>query len=392
MEMYAAGRKKGSFEAGIEQGLRLVLTSPKFLFRTETAPAQGTARISDLELASRLSFFLWSTVPDDELVSLAASGKLNQPTVLDQQIKRMLRDARSRALVDNFASQWLMLRNLKSHQPTPGDFPNWDNELRQAFRTETELFFQTVIKEDRSVIDLINADYTFVNERLARHYGIAGVYGSQYRRVKLTDANRRGLLGQGSVLTITSQPDRTSVVLRGKWILENILGTPPPPPPPNVNTNLPTDLAEPKSLRALMEQHRASPTCASCHRVMDPLGFALENFDGVGEWRVREKGGAIDASGQLADGSKVDGPVSLRQALLKKPDMFVRVLTEKLMTYALGRGVEYYDEPTIRSIARDAAKQTFRFSSVVLGIVRSPAFQMKAAVTATPNLTAMASH
>jgi mono/diheme cytochrome c family protein len=391
MEMYSAGRKKGSFDAGIEQGLRLVLASPKFLFRTEVTPASGSARVTDLELASRLSFFLWSTVPDDELVNTAASGKLNQPAVLDQQIKRMLRDSRSRALVDNFASQWLMLRNLRSHQPTPGDFPNWDNELRQAFRTETELFFQSIVKEDRSVINLIDADYTYVNERLARHYGITGVYGSQYRRVTVTDENRRGLLGQGSILTVTSQPDRTSVVLRGKWILENILGTPPPPPPPNVNTNLPTDLAEPKSLRALMEQHRASPTCASCHRVMDPLGFALENFDGLGEWRVKEKGGAIDASGQLADGSKVDGPVSLRKALLKKPDMFARVITEKLMTYALGRGVEYYDEPTIRGIAREAAKQNYRFSSVVLGIVRSPAFQMKSAA-ATPTQTAMASH
>ena len=379
MDMYAAGRKKGSFNAGIEQGLRLILASPKFLFRTETMPATGTARVSDLELATRLSFFLWSTIPDDELVSVAASGKLNQPFVLDQQIKRMLRDSRSRALVDNFASQWLMLRNLRSHQPTPGDFPNWDNELRQSFRTETELFFQSIIKEDRSVIDLIDADYTFVNERLARHYGIPGVYGSQYRRVRLTDENRRGLLGQGSILTVTSQPDRTSVVLRGKWILENILGTPPPPPPPNVNTNLPTDLAEPKSLRALMEQHRASPTCASCHRVMDPLGFALENFDGVGEWRGKEKGGVIDASGQLADGSKVDGPVSLRKALLKKPEMFARVVTEKLMTYGLGRGVDYFDEPTIRRIAREASKQNYRFSSLVLGIVRSPAFQMKAA-------------
>jgi len=241
------------------------------------------------------------------------------------------------------------------------------------------------------VIDLIDADFTFVNERLARHYGIPGVYGSQYRRVKLTDDNRRGLLGQGSILTVTSQPDRTSVVLRGKWILENILGTPPPPPPPNVNTNLPTDLAEPKSLRALMEQHRASPTCASCHRVMDPLGFALENFDGVGEWRLKEKGGVIDASGQLADGSRVDGPVSLRKALLKKPEMFARVMTEKLMTYALGRGVEYFDEPTIRSIARDGSKQNYRFSSLVLGIVRSPAFQMKAAGPAATQ-TAMAAH
>jgi mono/diheme cytochrome c family protein len=393
MDIYAAGRKKGSFDAGIEQGLRLVLASPKFLFRTESAPGAAAvgrdprsgpvARVTDLELASRLSFFLWSTIPDDELVNVAADGRLNQPAVLEQQIKRMLRDSRSRALVDNFASQWLMLRNLRSHQPTPGDFPNWDNELRQSFRTETELFFQSIIKEDRSVIDLINADYTFVNERLARHYGIPAVYGSQYRRVKLIDDNRRGLLGQGSILTVTSQPDRTSVVLRGKWILENILGTPPPPPPPNVNTNLPTDLAEPKSLRALMEQHRASPTCAGCHRVMDPLGFALENFDGVGEWRSKEKGGAIDASGQLADGSTVNGPVSLRKALLKKPDMFARVITEKLMTYALGRGVEYFDEPTIRSIARDASKQNYRFSSIVLGIVRSPAFQMKAAAAAT---------
>ena len=401
MDIYAAGRKTGSFDAGIEQGLRLVLASPKFLFRTETAPATPAvgrdpqsgpvARVTDLELASRLSFFLWSTIPDDELVNVAASGRLNQPLILDQQIKRMLRDSRSRALVDNFASQWLLLRNLKSHQPTPGDFPNWDNELRQSFRTETELFFQSVIREDRSVIDLVDADYTFVNERLARHYGSPGVYGSQYRRVTLTDDNRRGLLGQGSILTVTSQPDRTSVVLRGKWILENILGTPPPPPPPNVNTNLPTDLAEPKSLRALMEQHRASPTCASCHRVMDPLGFALENFDGIGEWRGKEKSGVIDASGQLADGSKVDGPVSLRQALLKKPEMFARVITEKLMTYALGRGMEYFDEPTIRGIARDASKQNYRFSSIVLGIVRSPAFQMKAGAPAA-NLTAMAAH
>jgi hypothetical protein len=390
MEIYAAGRKR-SFDEGIEQGLRLVLASPKFIFRTETTPSTGATRVSELELASRLSFFLWSTVPDDELLSLAVAGKLNQPAVLAQQVKRMLRDPKGRALVDNFASQWLMLRNLKSHQPTPGDFPNWDNELRQSFRKETELFFASIIKEDRSVIDLIDADYTFVNERLARHYGIPGVYGSQYRRVKLTDENCRGLLGQGSILTVTSQPDRTSVVLRGKWILENILGTPPPPPPPNVNTSLPTDVAEPKSLRALMEQHRASPTCAGCHRVMDPLGFALENFDGVGEWRVKEKGGAIDASGQLADGSRVDGPVSLRQALLKKPDMFTRVVTEKLMTYALGRGVEYYDQPTVRAIARDAAKQNYRFSSVVLGIVRSPAFQMKTGAPAA-NLTAMAAH
>jgi hypothetical protein len=391
MEMYAAGRKKGTFDSGIEQALRLVLASPKFLFRTEASPATSSARVTDLELASRLSFFLWSSIPDDELLTVAAAGKLNQPAVLEQQIRRMLRDSRSRALVDNFASQWLMLRNLKSHQPTPGDFPNWDNELRQSFRTETELFFQSIMKEDRSVLDLIDADYSFVNERLAQHYGIPNVYGSQYRRVKLTDENRRGLLGQGSILTVTSQPDRTSVVLRGKWILENIMGTPPPPPPPNVNTNLPQDVAEPKSLKQLMEQHRASPTCASCHRVMDPLGFALENFDGVGEWRTKDRSGPIDATGQLADGSRVDGPVSLRKALLKKPDMFARVLTEKLMTYALGRGIEYYDEPTIRGIARGAAKQGYRFSSIVAGIAKSPAFQMKTATT-TANVTAMAAH
>ena len=392
MDMYTAGRKKGTFDAGIEQGLRLVLASPKFLFRTETSPASGSVKVSDLELASRLSFFLWSSVPDDELLTVAAAGKLNQPAVVDQQVKRMLRDPKGRALIDNFASQWLMLRNLRSHQPTPGDFPNWDNELRQGFRTETELFFQSIMKEDRSILDLINGDYTFVNERLARHYGIPNVYGSQYRRVRLTDENRRGLLGQGSILTVTSQPDRTSVVLRGKWILENILGTPPPPPPPNVNTNLPQDAAEPKSLKQLMEQHRASPTCASCHRVMDPLGFALENFDGVGEWRAKDRSGAIDATGQLADGSRVDGPVSLRNALLKKPDMFARVLTDKLMTYALGRGVDYYDQPTIRSIAREAARQNYRFSSIVAGIVKSPAFQMKTAATGAANVTAMAAH
>ncbi len=392
MEMYTAGRRKGAFDEGIEQGLRLVLTSPKFLFRTEASPANGSTRVSDLELASRLSFFLWSSVPDDELLTAAAAGKLNQPAVLDQQVKRMLRDSKGQALVDNFASQWLMLRNLRSHQPTPGDFPNWDNELRQGFRTETELFFQSIMKEDRSILDLIDADYTFVNERLARHYGIPNVYGSQYRRVKLTDENRRGLLGQGSILTVTSQPDRTSVVLRGKWILENILGTPPPPPPPNVNTNLPQDSAEPKSLKQLMEQHRASPTCATCHRVMDPLGFALENFDGVGEWRGKDRSGRIDATGQLADGSLVDGPVSLRKALLKKPDLFARVLTDKLMTYALGRGVEYFDQPTIRSIARDASRQNYRFSSIVAGIVKSPAFQMKTAATGAANVTAMAAH
>ena len=380
LNLYAEGRKKGTFDTGIEQGLRLILASPKFLFRTETAPANGVARVTDLELASRLSFFLWSSIPDDTLLNLAAQGRLRQPAVLEQQVRRMLGDPKARALVDNFASQWLMLRNLKGIVPTPGDFPNFDNELRQAFRTETELFVESVMRDDRSVLDLLNADYTYVNERLARHYGIPNVYGSHFRRVTLKGDARRGLLGQGSVLTVTSYPNRTSPVLRGKFILENFLGTPPSPPPANVpdlTENAPGE--EPKSLRARMELHRRSPTCASCHRVMDPLGFALENFDGIGEWRVKEPGGQIDPQGQLADGSPVDGPVALRKALLKRPDMFVRTLSQKLMTYGLGRGVEYSDKPLVRAIARDAAQRNYRFSSIVLGIVKSAPFQMKKA-------------
>jgi hypothetical protein len=378
MSLYAEGRKKGTFESGVEQGLRLILASPKFLFRTETVPAQGVARVTDLELASRLSFFLWSSIPDDTLLTLAAQGRLNQPAVLDQQVRRMLGDPKSRALVENFASQWLMLRNLKGHIPTPGDFPDFDNELRQALRTETELFVGSIIREDRSVLDLLNADYTFINERLARHYGIENVYGSHYRRVTLKGEERRGLLGQGSILTVTSYPNRTSPVLRGKYILENILGTPPSPPPPDVpdlGENVPGE--EPKSLRERLELHRRNPTCASCHRVMDPLGFALENFDGIGQWRVKEVGGDIDPGGQLADGSPIDGPVALRKALLKRPEMFVRTLSQKLMTYGLGRGVEYADRPLVRAIAREAGHQNYRFSSIVLGIVKSAPFQMK---------------
>jgi hypothetical protein len=304
----------------------------------------------------------------------------------------MLKDPKSQALVDNFAGQWLMLRNLKSHFPNGPDFPNWDDNLRQAFRTETEMFFESIMREDRSLIDLLDANYTFVNERLAKHYGIPNVYGSQFRRVELPSEleYRRGLLGQGSILTISSYPNRTSVVLRGKWILENILGTPPPAPPPNVPALKENDEGnEPTSLRARMEAHRRSPQCASCHRVIDPLGFALENFDGVGEWRVKEPGGRIDASGQLADGAKVDGPVALRKALMKHPEQFARTFTEKLLTYGLGRGVEYYDMPLVRSIARDAAKQNYRFSAVVFGIVKSTPFMMKKAPGAdTPRLTA----
>jgi hypothetical protein len=316
-------------------------------------------------------------------------GRLRQPGVLEEEVERMLADERSRALVANFASQWLMLRNLKGHIPVPGDFPNFDNELRQAFRTETELFVGSIMREDRSVLDLLNADYTFVNERLARHYDIPNVYGSHFRRVPLRGEERRGLLGQGSILTVTSYPNRTSPVLRGKYILENILGTPPSAPPanvPDIEENKPGE--EPKSLRARLEMHRRNPTCASCHRVMDPLGFALENFDGIGEYRVKEVGGAINPGGQLADGTPIDGPVALRRALSKNPEMFVRTLSQKLMTYGLGRGLEWRDRPLVRAIARDAAAQNYRFSSVVLGIVKSAPFQMKKAQADAAAMTA----
>jgi mono/diheme cytochrome c family protein len=390
MAQYERGRAKGSFEAGVEQGLRLILANPRFLFRTETVPTGvARAKVTDLELASRLSFFLWSSIPDDELLALASKNQLNQPATLQRQVQRMLKDPKARALTDNFASQWLMLRNLKGHVPVPGDFPNFDNELRQSFRKETELFFESIVREDRSLVDLLSADYTFVNERLARHYDIPGVTGSHFRRVKLASEERRGILGQGSVLTVTSYPNRTSPVLRGKWILENIFGTPPPPPPPDVVAQLAeTQESANQSVRERLELHRRAPACAGCHSVMDPLGFALENFDGIGEWRVKEIGGAVDPGGQLADGSKVDGPVALRKAILKRPELFVRTVTEKLMTYGLGRGVEYADRPIVRMIASSAAPQNYRFSSVVLGIVTSTPFQMKKA----PAAALVASH
>jgi len=381
LTFYQSARNKKNFEAGIENALRLMLTNPKFLFRVETDPAGSPVGsmhpLNDLELASRLSFFLWSTIPDDQLITLASQGRLKEPAVLEQQVKRMLADDRSEALVKNFAGQWLMLRNLQSVLPDPNEFPNFDDNLRQAFRKETEMFFASIMREDRSVLDLLNADYTFVNERLAKHYGITGVYGSQFRRVKLASEERRGLLGQGSVLTVTSEANRTSPVKRGKFILEAILGTPPPAPPPNVPPLKENEGAQAQSVRARLEEHRKNPACASCHAVMDPLGFSLENFDGVGEWRTKEPGGVVDPSGQLADGTKVDGPVALRQAIMKHPEQFVRTLTEKMMTYGLGRGLEYYDMPTVRRIAMDASRTDYKFSSVVLGIVNSTPFKMR---------------
>ncbi|PWU08984.1 MAG: hypothetical protein C5B51_06805 [Terriglobia bacterium] len=372
----------GSFEAGIESALQYILASPEFLFRFEADPAAippgGVYRLTDLALASRLSFFLWSSIPDDELVNLAVQGKLQQSAVLEKQVRRMLTDRRSDALIANFAEQWLFLRNLKSAAPNLDTFPDFDDNLRQAMKQETELFFGSIMREDRSVTDLLNADYTFVNERLARHYGIPGVYGSQFRRVPVTDEARRGLLGQASILTITSYAARTSPVQRGKWILTNLLGTPPTPPPPNVpELKEGGDDGKPHSLRERMEAHRTDAVCAGCHKVMDPIGFALENFDGVGHWRNSDDGAAIDPAGTLFNGARVDGPASLRRMLVSRPDVFVGVMSEKLLTYALGRGVEYYDMPAVRRILHDAAAQDYRFSSLILGIVNSVPFQMK---------------
>jgi len=382
MSFYDSGRNNGNFERGVENALAFLLTAPKFLFRTESDPANvppgGIYRVGDIDLASRLSFFLWSSIPDEELLNLASQGKLKDPAILDQQVKRMLSDRRSDALVRNFAGQWLFLRNLQSSKPDGHEFPNFDDNLRQAFRRETELFFESILRENRSVTDLLTANYTFLNERLARHYGVPNVYGNRFRRVTITDQNRMGLLGQGSVLTVTSYPNRTSPVLRGKFILENILGTPPPPPPPNVPPLKENDDAsKPRSVRELMEEHRKNPACAGCHAVMDPLGFSLENFDGIGEWRSKDQSGPIDASGQLADGTKVEGPVTLRQALMKHPEQFAGTVTEKLMTYALGRGLEFYDMPVVRGIVRDAARSDYKFSSLITGIVKSAPFQMR---------------
>ncbi|RPI56881.1 MAG: DUF1592 domain-containing protein [Acidobacteria bacterium] len=398
LSLYEEGRAARDFELGIERAVEALLVSPEFLYRIERDPgaagsteqdpgAAGSTeqdpayyRISDLELASRLSFFLWSSIPDDALLELAASGKLRNPGVLDQQVRRMLADSRAEALVTNFVGQWLFLRNLPTVLPDPKRDLDFDEGLRQGFRRETELFTGSILKEDRSLLELLTASYTFVNERLARHYGIPHIRGAHFRRVERTDDRRRGILGHGSVLAVTSYPHRTSPVVRGKWILENLLGTPLPPPPPDVPALVekPNPADESLPMRARIAQHRANPACASCHATMDPLGLSLENFDMVGRWRsVDEALMAIDASGVLPDGTRFEGPAGLRAILLKDPDRFVRTFTEKMLTYALGRGLEHYDMPAVRKIAREAAKQHYRASSLITGIVTSRPFQMR---------------
>jgi hypothetical protein len=383
LAFYQRGRAEGDFDKGIEKALTAMLVSPDFLFRAEHDPkgsAPGTVyRIGDFELASRLSFFLWSSIPDDQLLNLAEQGKLKDASVLQQQVRRMLDDPKSQSLVDNFAGQWLYLRNLQLSRPDPDAFPEFDESLRQAFRTETSLFFQNVFREDHSVLELLDANYTFLNQRLAQHYGIPNVYGPQFRKVTLSDPNRGGLLGQGSVLTVTSYPNRTSVVQRGKWILENLLGTPPPPPPMVVPELVPHGKDGRKlTMREQMEQHRANPVCASCHARMDPLGFALENYDGVGRWRDKDSGNAIDASGKLPDGTTFVGPSGLKKILTTKDrGEFISTATEKLLLYALGRGLEYYDQPAVRAISSEAAKDDYRMSALITAIVKSMPFEMR---------------
>ncbi|HYL39180.1 MAG TPA: DUF1592 domain-containing protein [Bryobacteraceae bacterium] len=383
LTFYKNGREKGSFDDGIELALREILVDPDFLFRIEHdppgAPPGSAYHLTDVELASRLSFFLWSSIPDEQLLSLASSGKLRNPGVLAQQVQRMLRDQRSHALVSNFVGQWLYVRNMGSARPDPDAYPDFDENLREAFQRETELFFDSQVREDRSVLDLLTANYTYVNERLARHYGIPNIYGNAFQRVALTDPNRMGLLGQGSILTVTSYAHRTSPTIRGKWILQNLLGAPPPAPPPNV-PSLEENNETGKSLtvRERMEQHRKNPVCASCHARMDQLGFALENFDAIGRWRTTGEGNApVDASAALPDGTKFDGVAGLRSYLLADREQFAGALTDKLLTYALGRGVEYYDQPSLRKILRDAAPGDYRWSSLILGIVNSTPFQMR---------------
>jgi hypothetical protein len=394
MEFYRSGRAaatsaaplKGAsygFDAGIEFALRAILVDPDFLFFVERDPAgapRGSMyRVTDLQLASRLSLFLWSSIPDDELLALAEKNELSKPAVLSRQVERMLADPRAAALVGNFAGQWLHLRNMRSVAPDPEAFPEFDENLRDALRQETELFIEHQLRENRSVVELLTANYTFLNERLAKHYGIRGIWGPQFRRVELGESARRGLLGQGSILTVTSYANRTSPTLRGKWVLENLLAAPPPAPPPNVPSLDDGSASDGLSVRERMEQHRRNAVCASCHAQMDPFGLALENFDAVGKWRSRDGQAAIDASTSLPDGSTFEGPAGLRKLLAEQPDRFTSALTEKLLTYALGRGVEYHDRPAVRRIVRDAAPDGYTWSSLIVGIVRSTPFQMRRA-------------
>ncbi len=384
MSFYASGRRDSDFDDGIQFAIERMLVDPEFLFRIERDPtdvAAGTPYpLSDIELASRLSFFLWSSIPDDELLDVAIRGELSDPAILEHQTRRLLADERSSALIENFVSQWLRLRNLESQQRESAEYPDFDENLREAFRRETELFVESTIREDRSLLDLLSANYTFVNERLARHYGIGGVYGDRFRRVTLgADHPRGGLLGHGGLLMVTSHPNRTSPVLRGKWLLESMLGAPPPEPPPNV-PGLPDrgEGGEPASVRDRLERHRANPVCASCHAPMDPLGFALENFDAIGSWRVTSEAGLpIDASATMPSGAQFEGPAGLRSVLLSRGEDFAGAVTEKLLAYSVGRGLEYTDRPSVRQILREAGPEDYRWSSIVLGIVRSAPFQWR---------------
>jgi hypothetical protein len=396
MPFYEAGRSEGGrFDDGIEAALQRILADPEFIYRGEREPANVPAgqpyRLTDLELASRLSFFLWSSIPDDDLIDIAASGRLKDPAVLEQQVRRMLRDPKAQSLVSNFTGQWLSVRGVRTFEPVVNLFPDYDDNLRHAFQREIELFFASIVQEDRSILDLLTADYTFVNERLAKHYGIPNIYGPQFRRVTLGPEfdMRRGLLGKGALLAVTSNPARTSPVTRGKWFQQTFLGVAPPDPPPGVEVNLDkktdnTGNAKAPTMRQMLEAHRANPVCASCHNIFEPVGIALENFDATGAWRTLEEGAPIDASGTLPDGTKLDGVVSLRTAMVKYSDQFARVVAEKLLTYALGRGVEYGDMPMVRSIARHAAGSNYQFSSLVMGIVNSRMFQMNMGAGAEP--------
>jgi len=389
LAFYRDGRTQGDFDSGIQAALQAILVSPKFVFRFERRPPGVSSgenyRITDLEMASRLSYFLWSSAPDDRLITIASQGRLKDPEILEREARRMLADRRSQTLATNFAAKWLLLQNLKDAHPDLHLFPNYDKTLAQSMRRETELLFESVMRGDRSVLDLLTADYTHVDERLARHYSIPNVLGNRFRRVAVNDENRKGLLGHAGVLTLTSMANRTSPVKRGKYVMEILLGAPPPPPPPNVPT-LPENseartghVAMPLSVRERMEQHRKNASCASCHKLMDPIGLALENFDAVGVWRANDSGFRIDPSGRLFDGTKLDGPASLRHALLGHKDMFITAFTEKLLAYGLGRVVDYRDMPVARSIIREAAKNDYRFTSFILGIVRSAPFQMRRA-------------